>query len=558
MVDNTPDWAQNDQSTVPDWAQGQPNDGGQNDSTSGDFHTAAMLGGDLLRSPVNAALGIVDTTARLPAWAYNTFRPDGSSPVAYPPSLNQGVQGILDKYLPVPQTSEEQVLSSGMRNAAFGPAGVIGGAAANVIQQQPVGQDNIDIAGRDIGVSPNDIASNAAGMLASGALSPKPLFMGDVAKSEAGRLAQINMKNDIPVYPTDVLPQSSAWGSILNFMNSSPLSGASQRGAEQSAALGHAVTGAMGEDSPVITPTVMNAAYKRLSNQYEDFGKNNDVSPQAGSDFLNKLDQLQKGPWSTLGADVQKRLQAQIDNNVLPKLNNNYSIDGEDWHTMQTGFGSDARRASDPEYSSALYDMQQASRGAMRQSIPTNDMAQFDATNAQYRAMLALEKATKQGMGSGDVSPSALLAGSSKLYPDTIYDDPNTIPQLAQSSQLLKQAQANSDKFNLNLHRQPLEAGQIASMAATPLNAVLNRTMNTRLTPYDFSAPWSAALGRGAKGMVIANPQQQHAKGGLITDKITHPQWVEFIKNHGKKYGYSMKDKSNPDAVRVAEHVMKS
>lgn len=487
------------------------------------WHTPRMLAGDLLRAPSSGALGIVDATARLPPWIYNTFRPSSTSPVDYPPSLNSAFQGKLDKYLPTPQTPQEQVLSAGMRNAMFGVPGAIGGMASQAIQQQPIGQQNINIAGRDMGVSPNDIASTGVGLLSSGALSPKPLVMGDVADSEQGRLAQINMAHNIPVYPTDVVSPSSVTGSFLNFMNSTPLSGKEGRGAEQSAALGQAATGAMGENSPVITPPVMNAAYTRLQKTYQDFGKNNDVNPQGGTDIINKIDSLQNGPWATLGDDVQKRLQTQIDNNLLPKLNNDYSMDGEDWHSLQTGLGADARKASDPEYSNALYDMQQVVRGGMRQSIPPEQMAAFDAANAQYRAMLALEKSTKAGMGTGQVSPSALLAGSSKIYPDTIYNDSNTIPQLAQSSQLLKQAQSNSDKFTLGLHRQPFEAGQIAAFAATPFGAVLNRTMNTQLTPLDFTHPYIGGIGRGVLGSAIANSDDQnHAKGGFISNALGH------------------------------------
>lgn len=46
---------------------------------------------------------------------------------------------------------------------------------------------------------------------------------------------------------------------------------------------------------------------------------------------------------------------------------------------------------------------------------------------------------------------------------------------------------------------------------------------------------------------------QKKAKGGLIaTDRITHPQFVNFIKKYGKKMGYTLKDKVNPTAVEYA------
>jgi hypothetical protein len=473
-------------------------------------HTLAMLGGDLLRSPVNAAAGIVDTTARVPTWAYNTLRPSWAEPIDYPPSINQAVQSQLDKVLPTPQNTGEQILSSGARNAVFGPAGVVGGMAAGGIYSQPYGQQNINVDGRDIGISPSDIGATVAGMASQGALSPKPFMMNDIKNSEAGRLAKINMDQGVPVYPTDVATQGPLAG-ILQFLNSTPLSGKVGRGAEQQTALNAAAVKSMGARGGVLSPPVMGATADRLGQGYQDFAKNNNVTPQAGSSMLSEIGTAQND-WGGMSADNARRLNWFVDNKVMPRMNGDLSMDGTAWHNVFKDAGEALRNTDDPELASGYKSIREASSNAMQNSLPPDQWAPFQQLNSQYRAMLALESATKQGLGTGNAAPQALLSGVSKIYPDTIYNDPNTLPQLAQGAQLLKQAQRNSDKYTMGQHKMPAEAGQFAAYAATPFGAIFNRTMNTPITPLDWSNPYGAGFGRGVRGAAIPfsiSPQTQ-------------------------------------------------
>lgn len=472
-----------------------------NDNNSNNWHTPAMLAGDLVRSVPSAAAGIVDATDRVVPWAYNTFRPSSMPPVDYPPSINQAIQGQLDKVLPSPQNPMEQNLSAGMRNAMFGPAGVVGGFAANAIQQQPFGQNNISVGGRDIGISPNDIAATTAGLVSQGALSPKPLMMDNIKNSEAGRLAEVNMENNIPVYPTDVAQRGPLSG-LLQFLNSTPLSGKEGRGAEQQSALNSAVVKPMGAKGDVLSPKVMESNADRLGHAYQDFAKNNDVTPQAGSNMLSSIGRAQND-WGGFSSDNARRLNWFVDNKILPRMNSNMSMDGTSWHKVFKDAGDQLRNTDDPELASGFKSIREAASNAMGQSVSPDQWGKFQQLNSQYRAMLALESATKQGLGTGNATPQALLTGVSKIYPDTIYNDPNTLPQLAQGAQLLRQAQKNSDKYTMSQHRMPVEAGQVAAYAATPFGALFNRTMNTQITPLDWSNPYAAGFGRAARGMAV-------------------------------------------------------
>ena len=45
-------------------------------------------------------------------------------------------------------------------------------------------------------------------------------------------------------------------------------------------------------------------------------------------------------------------------------------------------------------------------------------------------------------------------------------------------------------------------------------------------------------------------------KGGLVTPKFTHRQWLSYVQSHGKANGHTMKDKNNPDAHKKAYEVL--
>lgn len=465
-------------------------------------HGTKLALGDVVRGVVGAAPRIIDATDRLAPWAYNTFRPDSMEPVGYPPSINEGVQNLLTKAgLPTPENATERVVSSGIQNIPFGPGGVIGGALAGGINELPVGDQNFEVAGRDIGISPKDVGSAGVNMMAMGALSPKPYLMGDIADSEAGRLAKINMKNDVPVYPTDVLPET---GTVMNFINSTPFSGKQGRGAEQAAALTSAAVKTMGEQGGELSPPVLGKAFERIGKDFQDFASRNDVSPQNSMSLLNGLSDYQKNQMRFMSGDNIRRL-TEHSNDILDAIGKDGSIPGTRWQSIQSDIGRKARATVDPEYEQGLYAYQKMLRQAMRDGLPEDEAAKFDTANAQYRAALALEKASVKAVGTGVANPQALEAGVKKVYPNYASNDPNQLPQITQAAQLLKQAKARTQDFGMSMHRSPMEAGQFGAWVASPLAAMLNRTLNTRINPMDFNHPYGAAAYRAILGGA-ANP----------------------------------------------------
>lgn len=455
--------------------------------------------GELARGVAGAPASVFDLGTHLPTWAYNTFRPDSMPAVDYPPSLNSAIQGQLDKILPGPQAGD---FSSAhlLQAAPFGVGGMLTAGAGQALNDvNPGGNKNIQIGSRDIGVSPNDVATGLMGMASQGALSPKPALMGGIKESVPGKLSGKLAANDIPTYLNDVIPQDSAWGKIFGYTDNLPFSGRGGRESQQALASTSAALKTIGEDGHELTPEVMKNADSRISNGFESFGKNNDISSQAGSNLINEVNTLKKGKWATFGEDVQKRLAAQVKNNLSTKFNSDYTMDGKDWGSAQRSFGADARSTSDSDYANGLYDLQNATRNAMRKSITPDQWKPFDTLNNQYRSMLALEPAAKKAIGTGTIDPTALQTGVNKIYPNYVYDDPNALPQLTQGMQLLKN-QKSTPVTDLYKYGWAGDVPQAALMAASPVLGPLNRMLNTQITPLDRAHPYGAAFGRLMQG----------------------------------------------------------
>lgn len=474
-------------------------------NTGVDYHSTALAAGDMARGVASAPLSIVDLAARLPTWAMRTATGNTDS-YPYPPSLNDALQNKLTEAgLPVPHNDTEAYTSAALRNWMFGPAGMAAGPAVRAVQQfNPSGNDNMSVGGRDIGLSPNDVAAGGIGLLTGGVSPTRGMALSAAKGTDAARLADIAMKNNIPVSPSDVAPGSM--GELMRFYSSSPASGAGGRQAAQQSGLTTMANKAMGVEGDQLTTPTMGANSDRLGKVFEDFGKNNNVNQAAGSDLLTNIGNA-ANKWVNYDPTTITLLNKQIDNTILPRMNQDMSIDGPNWHLMYKDIGEKLRSTDDPELSSGLQSMRKAVSGAMRQSLPPEQYAPFDTANSQWRAMLALEPAAKKAVGSGDVDPSALMAGANRIYPNTIYNDSNAVPQAAQVGQFLKNAWGNQDAAKTGLRYTPFDIGQGASWIGSPLWALMNRTTNAAINPGELSAPYLAQFYNAGQGTAEVTPQ---------------------------------------------------
>lgn len=468
-------------------------------------HAGILLDGDLLRGALGVAPSIVDFTDRIPTWAANTAL---GTKYPYPPSINQALQEQLDKVLPTPQNTPEAYQSAAVRNVGFGLPGMITGAASQGIQQYfPNGAKNITVGGRDMGVSPNDVATGVVGMAAQGATGVKPFVMKNAADTDAARIAQVAGDNNIPVYPTDIADPNTISGQLAKFFNATPMSGKAGRASAQQGALTQAAIKAMGTDADELSPPVMDQTATRLGQVYTDFAKNNDVTPTAGNQLVTALGDIQN-KWGTLDPNDVKRLQAQLDQNILPRMNQDYSMTGDAWNNIQQELGSDARAATSDEYGNQLYKMQGAVRQSMRDSLTPDQYEPFDTANNQYRAMLALEPAAKKAIGNGNIDPTALSTGANRFYPNTVYNDPNAIPQMSQVGQMLNKSWKDSGASSSFKYPTGGEVGQALSLVTSPATGIMNRLVNGQITPMDWKSPFLAEFYRANRGLASIQQNQ--------------------------------------------------
>jgi hypothetical protein len=164
-------------------------------------------------------------------------------------------------------------------------------------------------------------------------------------------------------------------------------------------------------------------------------------------------------------------------------------------------------RNANPDIAYAGFEIRKALDDAMEQSLPKNIKGVLRQNSANYRSLLALEPAAKKGVTSGDVDPSALQSGVSKIYPNYIYNDPNALPQLTQSLQFLKSDKSSpvNDLQKAGLLGQALQAGLYAG---SPLIGPLHRVINPRISSKDFTFARQEALAKALQSFAFGESIQ--------------------------------------------------
>lgn len=478
------------------------------------LHGMGVAGAAAIRGIPAVPLGIIDTTDRIVPWAANLI---SDTKIPYPTSFNAAYQGFVNKNfnLPSPRNAVENYINAvGMGAAGGGTvaglpgaiAGVGAGIGGQIGHDLPLSEKNISIMGKDIGVSPQDIASTTGGLIGGGIASPKQYIMPKSAGSNQARLAQILMNNDVPVYLKDILPENSTLKSAIGLVEDLPFSGASTKYAERQNALNNAVASQMGTNAKDVSAPNMERASNIIGDTYDMFGKNYDISPQHTYNLVKALGDIET---KSLGVDPQAQtaISSQINNNIMPKLSSS-GMSGEAYNSVRSDL-SRMGRNSNPDISNAGYEIRSALDNAMKNSMPQDLANALMENNSNYRNMIALEQAAKKGIVTGNVDPQALQSGVSRIFPNYEYNDLNSLPQLTQGAQLLK---SDSASPVLDLKRAGFlgEAAQAGLYASSPILGFLRASnfLNPQLSAKDFAMTKSQALSNALNSMGINQASQ--------------------------------------------------
>lgn len=451
------------------------------------LHNLAVVGSGIVRGAPAIPLGIVDTTARIPTWAYNTATVDK---LPYPPSLYGAYTDWANQNLNLatPQDTFEDYVDSTLKGVAAGPVGAAGALAARASQNIPASDQNLTVSGRDVGISPRDIVSNVSGLVGGGAISPKAMALSSekFPASPQAYLAQKLMDQDVPVYTSDVLPDGYVRGA-MQWLGNSPLSGQVGRREGQQAALNRAATANIGVPSDNLTTQTMHTAKTNAGAVFNDIGTNHNIPPQNVNSLFDALSDVQQRAKS-YSSNAQDKINNELEYNFLPRLQDNGSISGGDYNSLRMDFNKMSMN-NDSEISSAGGQMAKALNGTMMNSLPNGKAAQLADALSNYRGMHALEPAVKSNMGTGNVDAAKLQSGADRVYGNYEYNDPAPLSQLAQGAQLLDRPQNPA----LDVLRARY-GGDVAGVtnAAKDLASALTfgipyRMANPQLTPSDLN-----------------------------------------------------------------------
>lgn len=162
------------------------------------------------------------------------------------------------------------------------------------------------------------------------------------------------------------------------------------------------------------TPAVLDGAFTRLSNQFENLTQNNAI--RVDSQLFNDL----RTAWQQYASETAPTLRAPVIENVISDIINaaqnparNGLFAGPAYATTRKRLAEIERssRFTKPELASATRQIRESLDDAMERSVPQQVADDWRMAREQYRELLAIENAvgkTGQAAAGGQITPAAL------------------------------------------------------------------------------------------------------------------------------------------------------
>lgn len=213
--------------------------------------------------------------------------------------------------------------------------------------------------------------------------------------------------------PTAQISSSPFIKNLDAVLPSIPFSGHGSELAKAGGQFTQAVSRTFGADSPSLTPDVMQAAEKNLSDKYNTIAQNI-PSIQISDNVLNKLSSLSGDANEVLGADGSK-ISGQIDK-IVNLADENGNLSGAQWQAlMRSGTPLDRlSKSSDPNVSYYARGIKDALYDGLNESAPESLVNDLNQTNAQWKNYKTVQDlATKSGI-TGEINPAQLFNATQK------------------------------------------------------------------------------------------------------------------------------------------------
>lgn len=168
----------------------------------------------------------------------------------------------------------------------------------------------------------------------------------------------------------------------------------------------------IGENADRATPEVMDRAYQRIGQQFDDLAARNTVLPD--QQMLTDLRSTINEYGSLVPESSRAPIIENVTNDIVDAFRRNGQLSGEAYQSLTSRLARAARGTKDPELSQALRGIREDLDDAMERSIAANNPADIGAwreTRNQYRNFITLEQAATgagENAAAGIISPSAL------------------------------------------------------------------------------------------------------------------------------------------------------
>lgn len=239
-----------------------------------------------------------------------------------------------------------------------------------------------------------------------GAAASAAIPKADEGLVEVGKLAQ---KYNIPL-SADQLTSSRAVKTAQKV--SQELIGSGQAGfrEKQVRAWQKNLLNEVGVDSDVVTPEVMNRAFKTVGAKFDKLGAGKTF--QLG-DFDQRVQQILDDASITATQDAVKNFKKGVDR-VKLNVSKDGTISGEKLSRLRSNLNEMSRKAANPDTQELLKDLENAVIDTMTAG---DDVAKGQLSQAkyQYKNLLAIEPLSQKAKG-GMISPSLLSNRVSKIY----------------------------------------------------------------------------------------------------------------------------------------------
>ena len=385
-------------------------------------------------------------TGYQPVGGWATGLHEGASALSNTAALGAGARMLAPL---LPAGSAPAITANAIGNT---PPSVLAASAAGGAAEEPIA--------RNVPEEFQPVARLATSLAVGGPLSGLEAATGNVARSaiEPGTAQLAQMARD--TYNIPIRAGQITGNRILrtadSVLKSVPLSGHGAVDDDAIAAWITAVSHEMGENSPVITPQVMNAARTRIGNTLDDIGARTTLQlDQPALDRLTDISTRAAQPESGLDERQIAQVRAHVDkildiagtnDGAIPgPVYQNLTKQGETLHSLQNSqspvsanFGNEIRSTLD---------------GMLDRSVSPEDAAALRQARSQWKVMKTIEPLTLRAdavggvtPSTGGISPAGLRAAVNKSYPRAAYAEPGQLPlnDLANIGQRFLKEQASS------------------------------------------------------------------------------------------------------------------